>query len=510
MGYLINAWNETQKKFTMSLKQIVNIAGDESLENEDAIKELRDFFGMIDLPTMERLMIESYSKEKKLKFESRGFAFQDLINEMGIRLGYDVTHGLYRGKKGENGFDGLWKLSDGTHIIMEAKVTGDYAFSPETIIGYRDRLIGETGLSRKKCSILVVYGRDEKGTLRNSVKGSDDSSIIRLISANALFQLVKTITMDKTSSVSHQIYSLLKPKEYFVLDNLVELVFPETDSLIDAVDDEENNPSEDDSKPYNTTQKDDILSPVESTNKSITTSQSVLIPPLPNSAMKIGAFVYTAMQNLANSGFEFSAEDVAALCEEKSMKKIIGMQRSLPFFKLYDPNDEKGSYINDRPRYYNHPLKFGSVTVYINSQIYKTDREPFITWYESLGNKYKQEVKAKPTKSIPPLPDRSMKVGSFIRIAMENLAKAGFTFSEEEISDMCSENWMHDKIGMSRKIPFLKQYDPNDPKGNCINGTARYYSNPLVFENCTVYLTKELFAADKEPFILWYEGLKDK
>ena len=178
MGYLINAWNETQKKFTMSLKQVVNIAGDESLESEEAVKELRGFFGLIDLPTMERLMIESYSKDKKLKFESRGFAFQDIINEMGIRLGYNVTHGLYRRKKGENGFDGLWKLPDGTYIIMEAKVTGDYAFSPETIIGYRERLIDEIGLSRKKCSILVVYGRDEKGTLRNSVKGSDGASNI--------------------------------------------------------------------------------------------------------------------------------------------------------------------------------------------------------------------------------------------------------------------------------------------------------------------------------------------
>ena len=32
MGYLINAWNETQKTFTMSLKQVVSVAGDGSLE----------------------------------------------------------------------------------------------------------------------------------------------------------------------------------------------------------------------------------------------------------------------------------------------------------------------------------------------------------------------------------------------------------------------------------------------------------------------------------------------
>lgn len=191
MGYLINAWNETQRKFTMNLKQIVNIAGDEYLESEEAVQELRDFFSLIDISTMGRLCGECFSKDRKLKFDARGFAFQDLINEMGIRLGFKVEHGLYKGKKNEIGYDGLWETQDGTFIVMESKATGDYAFSPETVIRYRDNLITERRIPRNKCSILVVYGRDEKGTLRNSVKGSDDASMIRLISANALFQLVK-------------------------------------------------------------------------------------------------------------------------------------------------------------------------------------------------------------------------------------------------------------------------------------------------------------------------------
>ena len=64
MGYLINAWNETQKRFTMSLKQVVNIAGDGTLENDDSIGELRLFFSMIDLQTMERLLGECYLSPK--------------------------------------------------------------------------------------------------------------------------------------------------------------------------------------------------------------------------------------------------------------------------------------------------------------------------------------------------------------------------------------------------------------------------------------------------------------
>jgi len=145
---------------------------------------------------------------------------------------------LYKGKKNEIGYDGLWETQDGTFIVMESKATGDYVFSPETVIRYRDNLITERRIPRNKCSILVVYGRDEKGTLRNSVKGSDDASMIRLISANALFQLVK-LAEEASAIKMKQITTLLRPRDYFVLDNLVELVFPETDDDIDAVEDDE-------------------------------------------------------------------------------------------------------------------------------------------------------------------------------------------------------------------------------------------------------------------------------
>lgn len=225
MGYLINAWKETQKKFTMSLKQAVNIAGDGMLDNAESIGELREFFQMIDLQTMERFLGECYSKDKKFKFDTRGYAFQDLINEMGRRLGYDVEFGLYRGRKNEIGFDGLWKSDDGYYIVMESKTSDDYSISVESVIGYRDQLVIDQKVQKKKCSILIVYGRDDKNALRNTVKGSDEAKNIRLISATALFQLVKLVTESHSAVVDNQVKSMMKPKDYFVLDNLVELVF---------------------------------------------------------------------------------------------------------------------------------------------------------------------------------------------------------------------------------------------------------------------------------------------
>lgn len=236
MGYLINAWRDTQKRFTMSLKQVVNNAGDGTLENEESIDELRLFFSMIDLDTMERLLSECFSKDKKYKFDTRGFAFQDLINEMGRRLGYKVENGLYKGRINEIGFDGLWKSNNGKYIIMESKTSDDYSIAMQSITGYRDKLIIDHKVPKKNCSILIVYGRDDRSALRNTVKGSDEAKNIRLISATALFQLVRINTESKSKTVLNQIQSVLLPKDYFVLDNLVELVFPQTDSTIPDID----------------------------------------------------------------------------------------------------------------------------------------------------------------------------------------------------------------------------------------------------------------------------------
>lgn len=512
MGYLINAWNESQKKFTMTLKQIVNIAGDESLESDEAVKEMRDFFGLIDLPTLERLLQECYSKEKKLKFDARGFAFQDLVNEMGKRLGYKVEYGLYRGKRNDIGFDGLWRHKDGSCIIMESKASGDYAFAPETVIGYREELISSQRVAREKCSILVVYGRDDKGTLRNAVKGSDGAATIRLISSNALFQLVKKMYESKSEVTAKQVFSLLQPRDYFVLDNLVELVFPETDDSIMPVEDGEDERSIRDEKGdlvgkgivRNETSREEYHNGLIQGN----------LPPLPDSTLKVGLFVYNAMKNLSIAGYVFSEEQLQRLCADAAMKNVMGMQRALPFLKLYDPNEEHGNYIDSRPRYYKEPLQFGDVRVYINSQIYKTDREPFIMWYEALESSFREaaqkhcETEKTEVQLIPPLPDKSLKVGRFIRTAMENLSKAGYVFPDDQMQEMCSNNWMHDVVGMSRRLPFFKRYDPNDQNGPRVDGVVRYYSQPLCFGRYMVYLTKELFSGDKEPFILWYESLK--
>lgn len=367
MGYLINAWNAEQNEFKMSMKQVVSLAGDGSLENEESIEELREFFSLLDLKTMGRLLKDCLSKEKKQVFDSRGFALQDLINEMGRRLGYKVENGLYRGKKNEVGQDGLWILNDEHYIIMESKTSDDYSIEIEKLIGYRDKLKAEGRIpsSNKKTSILIVYGSDRKSAFKNAVKGSDYSSIIRLISADALFRLVE-LSEQNDVSVMKQIHSLLRPEDYHVLDNLIELVFPQTkeERIITT-------PSK----------KEEVCG--EASNKVNTTCPDN--PLFADKSLKIGPFVYKTMENLSKSGYVFSDEDIKALCSDQAMNKIIGMQRNMPLFRIYDPKNKRGHYIGKYARYYAKPLSFGKYNVLLCSQLYENDRAPFKNWINSLS-----------------------------------------------------------------------------------------------------------------------------
>lgn len=121
-------------------------------------------------------------------------------------------------------------------------------------------------------------------------------------------------------------------------------------------------------------------SPRESEEKAV----SIIKPPLPDQSLKTGRFIKTAIEHLAESGFSFSDEMLKALCADSSMNTVIGMQRKMPFFKLCDPKEPNGHIVNGRPRFCTNPIVFGAVSVYLNSQIYDADRDPFIRWYESL------------------------------------------------------------------------------------------------------------------------------
>ncbi len=347
------------------LKQVIVLAGNGNMNKPETTNELREFFSKIDLDTMLRYIEDAISEEKEDKFTERGFVLQDLVNEMGLRLGYKVTNGLYHGKRNkENGFDGLWEAPDGSHIIMESKTSDAYTLDLEAIVGYRDDLIEKKKISRKKSSILIVLGRADKGTFPSLIKGSNFAQDVRIISTRALFELLRTSLINKNDTTSKQIFRMLKPHDFMQLDNLVELVFPQTDENIPDIEEEEH-----DTESFEYYGKQEI-------------------PELPDMTLKVGAFIKLALNRLADSGYRFSDEQIKLLCDKQWSKKTFNT--NWPFFKLKSKSgttnlcDAAG-----RTRYWTKAFVFGEYEVFVTKELFEKDhnKDFFITWYESLEEK---------------------------------------------------------------------------------------------------------------------------
>jgi len=58
--------------------------------------------------------------------------------KFGCRLGYHVEAGLYQGKTGKIGFDGIWRRENGYSIVVEVKTTNAYRIDINKIADYRN------------------------------------------------------------------------------------------------------------------------------------------------------------------------------------------------------------------------------------------------------------------------------------------------------------------------------------------------------------------------------------
>ena len=64
-------------------------------------------------------------------FKDSGFALQELVNQFGRRLGFDVIDGLYRGKKNDMDLMDFGMNEDNSYII-EVKTTDAYRINLDT------------------------------------------------------------------------------------------------------------------------------------------------------------------------------------------------------------------------------------------------------------------------------------------------------------------------------------------------------------------------------------------
>jgi hypothetical protein len=162
-------------------------------------------------------------------------ALQDLINEIGKKLGFDVEFGLYKGKPNHIGNDGLWKYGDTHTFLIETKTTTTFPIKLSTIADYRKKLIKENRNTEENSSILLVVGKIETDDIESQIRGSRFAWNIRLISVEALLRLLKIkLYLLDNEDIFLKICQILKPVEYTRLDNLVDIIF-ETSESIDCV-----------------------------------------------------------------------------------------------------------------------------------------------------------------------------------------------------------------------------------------------------------------------------------
>ena len=235
---LADLWNKSKAELgNKTVQQIIGFAGDGNLKDGSATSdEFRAF--LADIPTN---MLQSYADQcLRDSFSGSGFVLQDIVNQIGNRLGFKVNYGRYRGVTGQIGYDGLWELPTGHSIVIEVKTTDAYRIDLDKLAEYRKDLIKQGTISEDKSSVLIIAGRSDTGDLEAQIRGSRHAWDMRLISVDALVRLMLLKQQVEDPSTVQKMYDLLIPREFTKLDEIVEIVFFTAEDII------EEEPSDDD------------------------------------------------------------------------------------------------------------------------------------------------------------------------------------------------------------------------------------------------------------------------
>lgn len=238
---LVDIWKDSPKQLEeKAIHQILRFSGDGELRdgNETSI-ELRDYLSHIPSD----LLSQFANQCLETPFTDSGLVLQDIVNQVGKRLGFKVEPGRYKGTKGVIGFDGIWRGQDGDTIIVEVKTSDAYRISLEIVAKYRRLLIKNGHINEEQSSILYVVGRKDTGDLEAQVRGSKHAWDIRLISLDSLIRLMELKEELEDPQIMRKIRNILTPHEYTRVDEIIDLVFSTAedvrkDEITDEIDKE--------------------------------------------------------------------------------------------------------------------------------------------------------------------------------------------------------------------------------------------------------------------------------
>ena len=117
---LLEIWKATRESVVkMNLEAIVRISGDGQLKDgSEASREFRQF-----LTEVESEKLSEYANYCLTNaFTGSGQVLQDIINEVGRRLGFAAENGRYQGVRNDIGYDGIWTCGEEC-LVIEVKNT---------------------------------------------------------------------------------------------------------------------------------------------------------------------------------------------------------------------------------------------------------------------------------------------------------------------------------------------------------------------------------------------------
>lgn len=221
--------NDPAQADLLSVEQVLALCGTgKLLDSSECSRDFREYLRIATSGNLARYLQSCL----QTPFDRSGNALQDLVNELGRRLDYNVENGLYQGRSNAIGFDGIWSDSAGRTIVVEVKTSDAYRINLDTIGGYRNELI-RSGKITADSSVLLVVGRQDTGDLEAQVRGSRHAWIVRIISADGLGKLVALKESTEVAS-AEKIHELLVPFEYTRLDRIIDIAFTVAEEASDS------------------------------------------------------------------------------------------------------------------------------------------------------------------------------------------------------------------------------------------------------------------------------------
>lgn len=203
---------------TLSLTWLLNLTG-ELQDSSDASRRFRENLRNEDVSVTDLAVWVHEAIEQPGKQYHR--SLQDLVNALGLRLGFEVEFGLYQGQAGALNADGVWISPTGRAVVIETKTTETYQIDPDTLVGYIHSVANARDIAEEDVYGLYVMGKYE-GVFEKTIKGSGQQHKIRIITCDDLLKLIRLM---QANALTHdQILSLMMPFETVNVGALIKII----------------------------------------------------------------------------------------------------------------------------------------------------------------------------------------------------------------------------------------------------------------------------------------------